>query len=144
MASAGNCNLRVALHHWAALCSVFLCIAVARSMAVGGPPDRGPIWAEPPALGWPFRSAGSPQSFLLGVSYSLVMWLPEFGRRCPPHRSARFQPSCADPLAVRWPFRRASPPTVSKVGGSYSAVMRGRRQGPCVELALKSKTQLGP
>ena len=133
MASAGNCNLRVALHRWAALCSVVLCIAVARSMAVGGPPDRGPIWAEPPAVGWALRRAGSPQSYLLGVSYSLVMRLPEFGGLRPQHRSARFQPSCADPLAVRWPFRRASPPKVSTLGGSYSLVMRGRRQGPCVE-----------
>ena len=133
MASAGNCNLRVALHRWAAKCSVVLCIAVARSMAVAGPPDRGPIWAEPPALGWPFRRAGSHQSYLLGVSYSLVMRLPEFGGLRPQHRSARFQPICADPLARGWPFRHASPPTVSQFGVSYRAVMRGRRLGPCVE-----------
>ena len=73
MASAGYCNLRVALHHWAALCSVALCIAVARPMAVGGPHDRGPIWAEPPALGWPFRRAGPPNVSQFGGFYSVVM-----------------------------------------------------------------------
>ena len=73
MSSASNCNLRVALHRWAALCSVVLCLAVASSMAVAGPPDRGPIWADPHARGWPFRRAGPPQT--LGVGGFL-----QFGR----------------------------------------------------------------
>ena len=71
--SADTCTLRVALHRLAALSSVLLCLAVASWMAVAGPPDRGPIWADPHARGWPFRRAGPPRLSDLGDSYSLVV-----------------------------------------------------------------------